>query len=289
MTSTKSSSQGEKTVQSSDGTDIFVKEFVAESPKAQILVSHGYLEHGLCYQEFAEYLVGEGISVIVYDCRGHGRSGGARGFLNDWEKYGADFEAVRSTLLLTGEAPVFILGHSNGGLIVLDHHLRAASNGSFPKDVKGIILSSPFIEPATELPRIKKLLGQVFGKVLPSLTIPADLKEADLTSDPKKQRQHHDDPLILKDATTGWALQCMKAQKRARKMVETTTLPVPVLLFYGSADPVASPKVNEEVGENLKAEDKTVLRREGEMHETLNEIKREELFENIIEWVLKRA
>uniref|UniRef100_A0A7S4JRL3 Serine aminopeptidase S33 domain-containing protein n=1 Tax=Odontella aurita TaxID=265563 RepID=A0A7S4JRL3_9STRA len=289
MTSSAASAPGEKVIQSSDGTDIFVKQFVADSPKAQILLTHGYLEHCLRYQEFAEYMIGKGISVTVYDCRGHGRSGGARAFIDSWEDYAADFEAVRSTIHPPDELSTFVMGHSMGGLVTLDYHLRAASDGCFPDDVKGIILSSPYLKPAKELPYMKVLLGKVFGRVMPSITIPSGLKEEDLMNDPQKQKEHKDDPLVLKDATAGWALQCMIAQERAQKLAEAVTLPVPVLFSYGAADPVASPDMNKEVGEKLRVEDKTVLRREGDLHEPLNETKREELFETIANWVTERG
>jgi len=290
MASTQTATDG-KVVRSEDGTEIFVKQFVADSPKAQVLVCHGYLEHCLRYREFGEYMAGRGISFTTFDFRGHGKSGGKRAYLDDWAKYGADYDAALSTLRPYDEVPTFIMGHSCGGLVVLDRHLTAASSGSFPEGVRGIVLSSPYIRPAEDLPYIKVLLSRAFGKVYPSLSIPANLKGEDLTSDPEKQREHRDDPDNLGSATAGWAKQCMEAQERVRAALDggTASLPVPVLFSYGTADVVANPETNREASESLKSEDKTVLRREGEMHEPLNEVKRQELFQLIAEWILERA
>ena len=67
---------GEQVIQSKDGTPLFVKQYHAEKPVAQVLILHGYLEHCGRYEEFGTYLSAHGISAMTFDLRGHGRSGG---------------------------------------------------------------------------------------------------------------------------------------------------------------------------------------------------------------------
>ncbi len=50
-----------------------------DSPVAQVVIVHGYGEHGDRYTRLAERLNAEGISVWANDHRGHGRSEGHRG------------------------------------------------------------------------------------------------------------------------------------------------------------------------------------------------------------------
>jgi acylglycerol lipase len=277
---------GEQFIESKDGTQLFVKQFSTASPKAQVLVLHGYLEYSLRYTEFAEYLNGKGISVTVFDYRGHGKSGGDRAFLKEWKSYHEDLDAARSTLLPSDKLPTFLFGHSNGGLILMTALLEGDLKDA---GLKGIVLTGPYVAPAVDLPFYKIGAAKIFGTYVPSLKVPADLTGSDLTSDPQKIKEHDEDPLVLASATAGWALQAMKAQAKVQEMVETTKVSIPILLAYGSDDRVANPKTLKMVGDKLQADDKTIVVREGELHEIVNEVKRTETFDLIGDWILKRA
>jgi acylglycerol lipase len=279
---------GEQLIRSDDGTGIHVTQYHCKDPKAQVLLLHGYLEHSKRYKEFAEYLNLQSISATVFDLRGHGSSGGDRAYLDDWEKYHSDLEAVRSTLLPSDKLPTFLLGHSTGGLIILDYILRRTSTDDALVGIK-VILISPYTEPSEKLNPLKKFAARLFGAILPNLPIPAGLTAEELTSCPQKQQEHKEDRQILAIARAGWAAECMNAQERVQKLVETVPINIPLLFIYGDEDPVACPKINEKVAQKLQSMDKTILRRKGEKHELLNEIKRKELFEVISKWILKKA
>ena len=60
---------GRQKIISDDESLIFVQQFNVQSPEAQVLVSHGYLEHCSRYEEFAEHLNSYGINVTLYDLR----------------------------------------------------------------------------------------------------------------------------------------------------------------------------------------------------------------------------
>jgi alpha-beta hydrolase superfamily lysophospholipase len=83
----------------------------------------------------------------------------------------------------------------------------------------------------------------------------------------------------------------MEAQDRIQTSIlhDHVKFPLPILFAYAGDDRVAKASLNETVGETLVSDDKTVIRREGEQHEILNEVNRKELFDTLAEWVLKRA
>lgn len=276
---------GEQFILSGDGTQLYIKQLHAVQPKAQVLILHGYLEHCLRYAEFAEYLNRHGISVTTFDFRGHGKSGGDRPVLRQWDEYEQDLEAVRATL--NPKFPTFVLGHSNGGLCVL-HYFLTHSDHSF-KHLKGIILTNPYVEATNAVPWISLGIIHALGHWFPKLKVPSHLKADDLTSDPVKQKEHDEDENCQPDASIGWASQGLKAQKRVKQLVNKTPLHFPVLYVYSTNDKVANPKVVQRVGESLQSKDKTVIRREGEEHEVLNETKRLETYEIISRWVLERV
>ena len=130
-------------------------------------------------------------------------------------------------------------------------------------------------------------VAKVFGSALPSLKIPAGMSEAQHTNDPQKQIELRNDEKVMKNATAGWASECLLAQERVQSLVETTTLPIPVLYVYGGADTIACPEVNARFAETLMAKRKTVVKRKEEQHEVLNEENRNDLFNLISNWMLR--
>ncbi|MCD7776680.1 MAG: alpha/beta hydrolase [Firmicutes bacterium] len=103
----------------------------AEEPLAVVQIAHGMAEHKERYENFAEYLTDEGLSVIIHDMRGHGESvadGEVLGYFYDggYMSLIRDFDAVRHDgIRLVGshiksnaaELPYIVLGHSMGSLV----------------------------------------------------------------------------------------------------------------------------------------------------------------------------
>ena len=279
---------GEQFIQSDDGTQIYVKQFMADHAKAQLLLLHGYLEHCNRYCEFAEYLNSQHhISVTAYDFRGHGKSGGARPVLKKWKEYEQDLEAVLCTM--QPNLPTFVFGHSNGGLTTLNYFLGRSADDPHVKNLKGAVLTNPYVEATDAIPWMILGVVHTLGRWFPGLKVPSNLKAEELTSDPIKQKEHDEDELNQPSASIGWASQALKAQDRVKKMAGSSVFPLPILYIYSTEDKVANPKAVETIGEKLQAEDKTLIRREGEEHEVLNEVKRLEVYKTIGEWILERV
>ena len=281
----------EQTVKSEDGIELVVYKWATsgnKKPKAQLLIAHGYLEHGRRYGEFAEVLSQKHqIAVTVYDFRGHGNSSGARAFVRNWKDYHADLDAVLATV--DDESPKFVLGHSNGGLVCLDY-FSDKDNQATVKEIRGLIITSPWLGPAKKLPYIKVLASKLLGNIFPKLTLPVDKEELSgkvLTHDPVKVKENDDDEMNLRKLTVGWAYQALLAQQRVT--TECKHIPVPLLFAYAELDLVADPELNKKFGQMVAADDKTILERKGEYHEILNETDRKELYEIFAEWILKRT
>jgi len=277
----------EQRISVSDGTELFVKQYHVANPKAQVLIIHGYLEHCQRYGEYAEYLNTQGIAVTLYDFRGHGLSSGKRAFVADWQDYVTDFESVVATLL--PNVPTFWLAHSNGGLLLL-HYLLSAAKTEKSLNIKGAIISSPFLKPAGELSRVKKWLSQILGSLFPGLQVPSDLKVEDLMSDPELQKKHEEDKLCIKQATMGWVRQALFTQASIEDYIEEKIkIPYPVFFTFAGADRVADPTQNEKIAERLLAQEKIVQKQEGELHEVFNSINRKEIYEATGKWMLDRV
>ncbi len=96
------------------------------SARAVILVVHGAGEHCVRYTRFAEWFTGKGYALAALDHPGHGRSEGVPGHIDDFDQYLQTLRIFHGQVKEAfPELPVFLLGHSMGGLIssnyLLDH------------------------------------------------------------------------------------------------------------------------------------------------------------------------
>ncbi len=251
----------------------------AVPPRAWVWLLHGYMEHGGRYAELAAYLATAGLATAAVDLRGHGRSGGPRGFVAGGEDYLEDLRAARGADPEPA-LPHFLLGHSNGGLIAL----QAALAGDMAW--RGVIVTNPYLAATAPAPRLKRMVGHLAGRLWPRLALPAAISADDLTHDPEKQAAHRSDPLIFGHATAGWYRATTALQGR---LLQQRHLPQPLLFVYSDADPVACPRHSARLAAQLQAADKTVVVRPGEAHEVLNETQRTQLFAVVAAWVQARA
>jgi alpha-beta hydrolase superfamily lysophospholipase len=269
--------------QSRDGTQLHERAWPAQGQsRAVVVIVHGYGEHIGRYDATARALGEAGFTVRGFDLRGHGQSGGIRGFCRRFSEYleDVDAEIVRAR----GETlPLFLLGHSFGGLIAAHWAL------AHPSELTGLVLTSPFFGLALPVPAAKVLAGKVFSKIYPSMALPTGLKGSDVTRDPELQALYESDPLNNKNATARWFTEAAAAQVELERRAGEITLPV--LLIAGGADGVASPKQAKVVFDRLGARDKTLQLLDGQRHEVLNELlpDRTRTVGEIAEWLRAHA
>jgi alpha-beta hydrolase superfamily lysophospholipase len=250
--------------------------------KAVVGIIHGYAEHGARYTHVMGALAEHGIGSVAIDLRGHGRAGGARGFCLRFDEYHDDARELTSLVEARAKgAPVFLFGHSFGGLVATSFVLRDA------KPWRGLVLSGPYFGLALEVPRVKILAGRVASRVYPKLGIPSGLAGKDVTHDPVKAREYDTDPLVFKNATARWFTEASAEQKRVLDNASRLTLPLYVT--FGTADPVASMSAAKRVFDAAGSADKTWDPREGLLHEVLNEPSWKDIAESIAKWILAHS
>ncbi|PRW63109.1 alpha/beta fold hydrolase [Actinopolyspora mortivallis] len=113
----------ESTVAADDGVPLSVLEVGPAdggSPEVTVVLVHGYSLDSRCWLfqrvELPE-LVDPRVRLVLYDQRGHGRSGRPARGGGTIEQLGADLDAVlRAT---AGSEPVVLVGHSMGGMTIM--------------------------------------------------------------------------------------------------------------------------------------------------------------------------
>ena len=269
--------------QSRDGTQLHEQTWAAQGkPTAAVVIVHGYGEHIGRYDETGRALAAAGFSVRGLDLRGHGHSGRVRGFCNRFDEYLDDVDAIVGRAKNEG-LPVFLLGHSFGGLVAPYYALR------HPGNLAGLILTSPFWKLALAVPPVKVFAGKLASRIYPKLGLPSGLKGNEVTRDPEIAAIYDRDPLNNKNATARWFTETSAAQEALPTRAAELTLPV--LLLVGEADKIAAASQAPVVFERIGSKDKTLRMLAGQYHEVLNEPKptREHTVAEIVEWLRAHA
>jgi lysophospholipase len=250
----------------------------AAEPTCFVGVVHGFGDHSGRYRRFIDAMVAEGIGVMAFDYRGHGKADGRRGYCVKWTDYLDDLEVFWARLRgMAAGKPTFLLAHSHGALMALHWVLKK------PEGLKGLILTSPYLKLALDPPMLKILAARAVGTIIPWLPVPTDIKYEQLSRDPEWQKETQADPLYGTKATPRWFVQSTAAQSALAGRGKDITLPVYVAA--GGEDPIASTAASKAFFDTAASTDKTYEAREGMRHEVLCELGKEALWSDISRWI----
>ncbi|RQQ98161.1 alpha/beta hydrolase [Burkholderia stagnalis] len=256
----------------------------ATAPRAKVALVHGLAEHAGRYAALAARLNAAGIDVLAVDLRGHGQSPGKRAWVERFDGYLNDADALVDEAA-RGGAPLFLMGHSMGGAVAALYAIeRAAARG---RTLAGLVLSSPALAPGRDVPRWMLAVSRVISRVWP--TFPAiRIDPALLSRDPAVVEANRTDPLVHHAAvparTGAEILDAMARIERGRG-----ALRVPVLVYHGTDDKLTEPDGSRAFGARVGSPDRTLTLYEGGFHETMNDLDRERVIGALIAWIHARA
>ncbi|MDN7931190.1 lysophospholipase [Burkholderia metallica] len=253
-------------------------------PRATIALVHGLAEHAGRYAALAARLNAAGIDVLAIDLRGHGQSPGKRAWVERFDGYLDDADALVAEAA-RGDAPLFLMGHSMGGAVAALYAIeRAPARGHA---LTGLVLSSPALAPGRDMPRWMLAVSRVISRVWP--TFPAIRIDAALLSrDPAVVAANRADPLVHHAAvparTGAEILDAMARIESGRG-----GLRVPVLVYHGTEDKLTEPDGSRAFGARVGSPDRTLTLYEGGFHETMNDLERDRVIDALIAWIHARA
>ena len=244
------------------------------APRGVVLVTHGYAEHCGRYHEVAHVLVQAGWAALSYDVRGHGQSPGERGYIDRFATYLADLAAMHRAArqLVAPEAPMVLLGHSHGSLIVL----RALAD-EHPPEATAAIVSSPFLALRLHVPAAQRVLARIASVLAPKLSQPNALRVEDLTQDPQKQAERRADKLCFEVATPRWFTEALAAQRHVFEHTDRIRLPTTWLV--GGDDPITDPARSRQIAAKIAGASYHDF--VGMKHEVFNELERARVFSHL--------
>jgi acylglycerol lipase len=120
-----------------------LKCLIRETGSSQwLIVTHGLGEHSGRH-EYILKLFSQNFNIAIYDVRGHGKSGGKRAYVENFQNYVKDLDSVIKYLRKEfGLVRYTLFGHSMGGLITATFLQQAAEQEIYPEKV---FLSSPAV------------------------------------------------------------------------------------------------------------------------------------------------
>lgn len=163
-------------------------------PRAVVLALHGFNDYSHAFVSFGEYLAARNISLIAYDQRGFGRTEGRR-YWHGTAKLTEDLlTMVRMLKRKYKEVPVFILGESMGGAVILASLEELQAEGGYA----GIILVAPAIWARETMPWYQRSTLWFFAHLLPWFGVSGKGLDIDPSDNIKMLRELGRDPLVIK-------------------------------------------------------------------------------------------
>ena len=250
------------------------------SPRADVLLVHGYAEHCGRYDHVAKAFVEQGAAVHAYDQRGYGRSEGRRAYVDRFDQYLADLDTFWHHVATPQERPTFLFGHSMGGLVVLLYVLNYAPA------VRGLLLSAPALEINPDLAPLLRRMAQVLGHLAPTLPTVRS-PQGSISRDPAVVEAAQADPLNYHGRTLArTGAELLRAGDEAQGRLHE--LETPFLVVHGTADPLATPAWSRRLYERAAATDKTLRLYDGLYHETFNEPEQDTVLTDLKDWLRAR-
>jgi acylglycerol lipase len=253
------------------------------SPRAAILIVHGLAEHSGRYAATAAVLAGAGFAVHAIDYRGHGRSEGRRVHVDDVDDYVADAQAgLTEARRRSPGVPVFLLGHSQGGLIALKLAL------DHPAAIDGLVVTSPFlaVHPASRPSPVVRAMARVMVQVAPRRPMPTNIDVALLSREKSVGEAYARDPLVSHAASAGWLRAIGQAQREVR--ARARELRVPTLLMASGSDRLVDPEAARQFARDAAPDVVEFVWWDGFYHEMLNDQGREKVLARIVAWLSAR-
>ena len=280
--------------------------------KAVVQLVHGVAEYIARYDAFASFLTDHGYAVCGDDHLGHGESihdDTELGWFSDekgWEHLVDDEKRLHDLLAekYPGK-PMILFGHSMGSFIARTYL------GTYPQGLKACVLSGTGRQPGVvcaagkvlakreikahgskyRSPTLQKI---AFGSYLKKIENPVGPNDW-ICRDEAVVRAYDADPLCGFTATAGLMYDMMDGLSiigRADHMAKMDNA-LPVLFIAGDADPVGAygKGVQKVAGQFQKAgmKDVTVKLYPGHRHEVLNDLEKEKVWSDVLNWMEEKT
>jgi alpha-beta hydrolase superfamily lysophospholipase len=268
----------------SDGCTPCATAVGSEAPEAVILALHGFNDYSNAFAEAASDWAELGIATYAYDQRGFG----ANPHAGLWAGESRLIEDLRSAAALLRarypEAPLYLLGESMGGAVVM-----AAMASAEPPEADGIILVAPAAWGRELQGPLQTTLLWLAAHTMPWLTLTGKGLDIWPSDNIEMLRALGRDPLVIKETRVDAIYGLVNIMDRA--LEAAPEIHGPALVLYGSHEEVIPPKAAlamlRRLPPNPPAEHKVAIYPDG-YHMLLRDLQAEVVRRDIAAWIADR-
>lgn len=263
----------------SDTNELFYQYWLPQgTPRAALVVAHGIAEHSGRYMNLVNNLVPQGYAVYSLDHLGHGQSTGKRVYVNRFQDYVEGLDLYMDKVKeWQPDLPVFLVGHSMGGLIstafLLEHQAK----------LSGAILSGPGVKIPDTISGATIMAARFFSFLLPKMGI-QQIEAKGICQDPAVVKAYEDDPLVFSGKITA-RLGAELLNTCGHVMENAGDITLPLLILQGTADTIVDPTGAQNLYEKAGSSDKTLTLYQDFFHEIFNEPDHKRVLEDVHTWL----
>jgi alpha-beta hydrolase superfamily lysophospholipase len=267
----------QSTIAGPAGMQLFMQAWLPATPKAVLALAHGLGEHSGRYHNLIGELNQRNYAVYACDHFGHGQSPGQRASIDSWEDYRI---GIRSLLAHTSashpDMPLFLLGHSLGGLIVLEYTLHETPQ------LQGLVVSAPALSTAGISPLVR-LASRILSRIAPTFALKTGIDARAISRDAAVQAAYLADPLNSSVGTPRLATETFAAI--ARVFEQAGKLQIPLLIVHGEADTIVPAESSARFYAAAGSADKRRLSYPNVVHEPHNDLGWQQPVGDIADWL----
>lgn len=298
---------------SNDGkTRIHAVEWIPEGEvKAVLQIAHGMCEYVMRYDGFATWLSEQGVYVVGNDHLGHGETAPREEDLGYFsKKHGNRYVLgdIHRLRLITKQkypdVPYFVLGHSMGSFLMRQYI------SYYGEDLSGAIIMGTGWQPLVSLYAGRALCYVIalfkgwrhrsqlinliaFGAYTKKIENPITVQDW-LSRDERVVYLHRHDPKCRYYFTLNGYNNMFRSIRKAEKTMNISRVPsnLPILLASGCEDPVGNygkgVVKTYEAYKKAGIKDVSIKLYEEDRHEILNELDKEQVYEDLRNWIFSK-
>lgn len=294
----------EGTLKGCEDIDLYYRYYLAEEPKASIVISHGFSEYLERYNEIIYYFIKSGYNVFIMEHRGHGRSGvlgledKTQVHVESFDYYIEDFKNFIDNIVvpINGDKKLFLFAHSMGGAIgvnILEE---------YPEYFDAAVLSAPMLEINTgSVPNfLAKICAGIYkffnieGKYVLGKGPYEDSYSVEGSGTNSENRFKYNNDIVVSNEilqrggpSFNWLYESFKNTKKITQKDNIEKIEAPILLFQAGNDDYVNPGGQDKLNKYAKECEKIFV--EESKHEFYREVDniQKSYLENILDFYKK--